>query len=620
MNKNKKIVIVGGVAGGASVAARLRRLSESVDIIMLQRGRYVSFANCGLPYHIGGEIKDREQLLIQTPEGLNNIFNIDVRIRTEALSIDKVNKQLTIKNLQSGEVYQESYDELVLSPGAAPIAPPIPGIDREGHYALRTIGDMDKIMGWNDKTNPLNVAVIGGGFIGLEMVEQLAHLGMEVSLVEAQNQVLPPLDVEVAQHVENQLKDKNINVYLKSKVVSFDDPNEKETAKASVLVFDNGIRLPADLVILSMGVRPETELAQNAQLEIGKFGGIRVNDYMQTTDPHIWAVGDVIETRNPVSGEWALIPLAGPANRQGRTVADNIMGRKTRYRGTWGTSVLRVFDLTIASTGLNEKQLKQAGMDYKAVQVHPYSHVTYYPNAEMMLIKLLFSPENGTIYGAQIIGKDAVERRLDILATAIQGNLTIDDVAHLELSYAPAYGSPKDPVNYAAMAARNILNGDMEVTEGYDLVAPSAEDFILDVRSTAEYNTQSIPNAIHIPLEELRKRLDEIPKDKMITTYCLSGQRSYFAYRLLMQKGFQVRNLCGGIRSWSIDRETINQKSSVLDTLSEEKTPNESLIKIDKTIEKQHSNEEWLKIKPKKLDYKKIHTLNVENITLKMEQ
>ena len=591
MQETKKVIIIGGVAGGASVAARLRRLSENVEIIMLQRGRYVSFANCGLPYHIGGEIEHRDQLLIQTPKGLHDRFNIDVRTETEALSIDRENKLLTIKNLKTNEVYQESYDDLVLSPGAAPIAPPIPGIDLPGHYALRTIGDMDKIMGWNEKVQPNKVAVIGGGFIGLEMVEQLTHLGMEVSLVEAQDQVLPPVDAEIALRVENELKDKHVSVYLNSKVVAFEAPNAEENAKASVLVFENGTRLEADLVILSMGVRPEVSLIQEAGLEVGAFGGIRVNNHMRTADPSIWAVGDAVETRCPVTGDWALIPLAGPANRQGRTAADNIMGRATRYRGTWGTSVVRVFDLTIACTGLNEKQLQQAGVGYEAVQVHPYSHVTYYPNADMLLVKLLFSPEDGTIYGAQIIGKDSVERRLDVLATAIQGGLSVDDVAHLELSYAPAFGSPKDPVNYAAMVARNVVNGDISITQAKDVDLSDAEAFILDVSSPSEYENQSIPNAINIPLDELRNRLDELPRDKEITIYCFSGQRSYFAYRMLSLNGFRAKNLSGGIRSWSIAHETVNDKHST----SEEKTIEKLLNHFKDRTQEQDKQEALLK-------------------------
>ena len=552
MPKAKKIVIVGGVAGGASVAARARRLSEESEIIIIQRGRHVSFANCGLPYHIGGEIKNREELLIQTPEGLKRRFNLDVRTESEALSIDRENQQLTVKNLRTGEIYQESYDDLVLSPGAEPLVPPIPGIDRAGHFTLRIIRDMDGIMHWNEEVKPEKAVVIGGGFIGLEMVEQLSKLGMQVSLVEAQDQILPPLDPDMALWMQQELQEKNVSLYLNSMVIGFEAPQEHESAKASVVVCEDGTRLEADLVILSMGVRPEIKLAKSAGLKIGELGGIRVNDHMRTEDPHIWAVGDAIEVRNPVTKEWALIPLAGPANRQGRLVADNIMGRHASYRGTWGTAVVRAFDLTAACTGANEKQLKQAGIGYESVHVHPYSHVGYYPGAELLEIKLLFSPEDGRIYGAQIIGKDTVERRLDVLATAIQGGLTVDDVAQLELCYAPAFGAPKDPVNLAAMAARNIVKGDMKVAQWYEVDKLNGDSLLLDVRDKEENQESAIPNAINIPLDELRDRLDELPKDKNIIVQCFSGHRSYFAYRMLRLHGFKVRNLTGGIRSWQV--------------------------------------------------------------------
>ena len=550
MLKAKKIIIVGGVAGGASAAARARRLSEETKIIIIQRGRHVSFANCGLPYHIGGEIKNREELLIQTPIGLKNRFNLDVRTESEAVSIDKENQLLTINNLRTSETYQESYDDLVLSPGAEPLVPPIPGIDREGHYTLRIIRDMDAIMAWNQKVTPKKAVVIGGGFIGLEMVEQLSKLGMQVSLVESQEQILPPIDPDMVLWMQQELEEKNVDLYLNSKVIGFEDPKDDESAKASVVVCEDGTRLEADLVILSMGVKPETKLIKDAGLKIGEFGGIRVNDHMRTEDPHIWAVGDAIEVRNPITSEWALIPLAGPANRQGRIVADNIMGRHASYRGTWGTAVVRAFDLTAACTGLNEKQLKQAGIGYESVHVHPYSHVGYYPGAELLEIKLLFSPEDGRIYGAQIIGKDTVERRLDVLATAIQGGLSVDDVAQLELCYAPAFGAPKDPVNLAAMAARNIVKGDMKVAQWHEVDELNSDSLLLDVRDKDENKESCIPNALNIPLDELRGRLSELPKDKDIVVQCFSGHRSYFAYRMLFLHGFKVRNLTGGIRSW----------------------------------------------------------------------
>lgn len=569
MIQTRKIIIVGGVAGGASVAARLRRLSEDVEIIIIERGSHVSFANCGLPYHIGGEITHRDQLLIQTPKGLYDRFNIEVRIETEVTHIDRTNKTLQITDLNTNESYQETYDQLVLSPGAEPLMPPLKGIHRPGHFALRNINDMDNIMQWNEQIQPKRAVVIGGGFIGLEMVEQLTRLGMHISLVEAQNQVLAPTDPDIAKWVEDELTANQIDVYLNNKVVAFEDPIDEENSKASTLVFEDGQRLAADLVILSMGVRPETAIVKEAGLAVGELGGIRVNDHMRTDDPNIWAVGDAIEVRHPVSKDWALIPLAGPANRQGRTAADNILGRATRYRGTWGTSVVRVFDQTIACTGLNEKQLQRAGMAYEAVHVHPFSHVTYYPNAHMLLIKLLFSPEDGKIYGAQIVGKDSVERRLDVLAAAIQGGMTVDDVAHLELSYAPAFGSPKDPVNIAAMVARNVINGDMRIAHVDEVASSDSSTIILDVSSPGEHANMSIPNSVNIPLNELRNRLSELPKEKRIIVYCFSGQRSYFAYRMLYLNGFDVHNLSGGIRNWKsqqpvIDKSSQNANSSLI--------------------------------------------------------
>jgi NADPH-dependent 2,4-dienoyl-CoA reductase/sulfur reductase-like enzyme/rhodanese-related sulfurtransferase len=582
---SRKIVIVGGVAGGASVAARVRRLSEDVDIIILERGSHVSFANCGLPYHIGGEITHRDQLLIQTPQGLYERFNIDVRIETEVTYIDRDKKILNVTNLATNESYEETYDQLVLSPGAEPLVPPMKGINRPGHFTLRNIRDMDNIMQWNEQVQPKHAVVIGAGFIGLEMVEQLTHLGMQITLVEAQSQVLAPTDPDIAQWVEDELKANNVSVHLNSKVTAFEDPIDDEESKASTLIFEDGQRLPADLVILSMGVRPEISLAKEAGLTVGNLGGIRVNDHMRTNDPAIWAVGDAIEVRHPVSKEWALIPLAGPANRQGRTAADNIMGRATRYRGTWGTSVVRVFEQTIACTGLNEKQLQHAGIAYEAVHVHPFSHVTYYPNAQMLLIKLLFSPEDGSIYGAQIIGKDSVERRLDVLATAIQGNMKVDDVAQLELSYAPAFGSPKDPVNIAAMVARNVINGDIHIAHPSNISTTDPATFILDVSSSSEHANMSIPNSINIPLNELRNRLAELPQDKEIIIYCFSGQRSYFAYRMLHLNGFKVRNLSGGIRNWKSLYPVVNKTSTIETSQQEESaTPQEQTHIFDQFI------------------------------------
>ena len=549
-DSSKKIIVIGGVAGGASVAARARRLSEEAHIIVIERGSFVSYANCGLPFHISGEIENRESLLVQTPEGLKNRFDLDVRTRSEAVSIDRETRHLEIRNLETNEVYSERYDDLVLAPGAAPLSPPIPGIDRAGHFALRSIPDMDAVIEWNNRVLPRHATVVGAGYIGLEMVEQLTHLGMSITLIEAAPQILGPVDEDIAFWPHRQLEDRNIDVRTSTMVVGFEEPTEAEDARASTVVLSDGSRLPTDLVILSIGVKPEVELARTAGLDVGELGGIRVNQHMRTSDEHVWAVGDAIEVRNPVTHDWSLLPLAGPANRQGRVAADNVMGRPSRYRGTWGTSVVRVFDLTIAATGLNERQLRGAGIAFDSVHVHPLSHVGYYPGAELLDMKLVFSAEDGTIYGAQVVGDESAARRIDVLATAIQGGMSVDDVAQLELCYAPAYGAPKDPVNLLAMAARNVVNDDVSIAQWHEVDDPGEDEVLLDVRSKEEREVSVIPGSIHIPLDELRGRLDELDMSKRIIVHCFSGQRSYFAYRMLRLRGFKVRNLTGGIRSW----------------------------------------------------------------------
>ncbi len=571
MTAPKKLIVIGGVAGGASVAARARRLSEEAHIIVIERGRFVSYANCGLPFHISGEIEKRESLLVQTPEGLKNRFNLDVRTLSDALRIDRENKLVEIRNLVSGEVYTETYDDLVLAPGADAVHPPIPGIDRDGHFALRWIPDMDAVIHWNKTIKPKHATVIGAGFIGLEMVEQLTRIGIAITLVEAAPQVMGAIDEDMAFWVQRQLEDHDIDVRLGATVVGFEEPAEGEDAAASTVVLADGIRIPTDLVILSMGAKPEVVLAKEAGLDVGDLGGIRVNQHMRTTDPHIWAVGDAIEVRNPVTQDWSLIPLAGPANRQGRVAADNVMGRPSRYRGTWGTSVVRVFDLTVAATGLSERLLDRAGIAFETVHVHPLSHVGYYPGAELLDMKLVFSAEDGTIYGAQVVGDESAARRIDVLATAIQGGLSVDDVAQLELCYAPAYGAPKDPANLLAMAARNVVNDDVDIAQWHEVDELADDEILLDVRSTDERAASSIPGSIHIPLDELRNRLDELDKDKQIIVHCFSGQRSYFAYRMLRLNGFTVRNLTGGIRSWQAahpDRERHKPASEHISALA----------------------------------------------------
>ncbi len=541
---------MGGVAGGASVAARARRLSEEAHIIVIERGSFVSYANCGLPFHISGEIEHREDLLIQTPEGLRNRFDLDVRTRCEAVSIDPEARHVDIRDLDTNEVYSERYDDLVLAPGASPIHPPIPGIDRTGHFALRSIPDMDAVIEWNNRVRPRHATVVGAGYIGLEMVEQLTHLGMSITLLEAAPQILGAVDEDMAFWPHRHLEDRNIDVRVGAMVVGFEEPTEAEDARASTVVLADGSRVPTDLVILSLGVKPDVELARTAGLDVGELGGIRVNQHMRTSHEHIWAVGDAIEVRNPVTQEWMLLPLAGPANRQGRVAADNVMGRPSRYRGTWGTSVVRVFDLTIAATGLNERQLRRAGIAFESVHVHPLSHVGYYPGAELLDMKMVFSAEDGTIYGAQVVGDESAARRIDVLATAIQGGLSVDDVAQVELCYAPAYGAPKDPANLLAMAARNVVNDDVSVAHWHEVDDLADDEVLLDVRSTDERAVSTIPGSVHIPLDELRDRVDELDPSKRFIVHCFSGQRSYFACRMLQLRGFDVRNLTGGIRSW----------------------------------------------------------------------
>jgi NADPH-dependent 2,4-dienoyl-CoA reductase/sulfur reductase-like enzyme len=431
-------------------------------------------------------------------------------------------RYVEIRNLDTNEVYSERYDDLVLAPGASPVHPPIPGIDRAGHFALRSIPDMDAVIEWNNRVQPRHATVVGAGYIGLEMVEQLMHLGMSITLLEATPQILGAVDEDMAFWPHRHLEDRNIDVRVGAMVVGFEEPTEAEDARASTVVLAEGSRVPTDLVILSLGVKPDVELARTAGLDVGELGGIRVNQHMRTSHEHIWAVGDAIEVRNPVTQEWTLLPLAGPANRQGRVAADNVMGRPSRYRGTWGTSVVRVFDLTIAATGLNERQLRRAGIAFESVHVHPLSHVGYYPGAELLDMKMVFSAEDGTIYGAQVVGDESAARRIDVLATAIQGGLSVDDVAQVELCYAPAYGAPKDPANLLAMAARNVVNNDVRIAHWHEV-----DD-----------------------LAELRDRVDELDPSKQFIVHCFSGQRSYFACRMLQLRGFDVRNLTGGIRSW----------------------------------------------------------------------
>jgi len=547
----RRIVIVGGVAGGASAAARARRLCEKCEIIVFERGPHVSFANCGLPYFVGGEIIEQDSLLLQTPATLRARFNLDVRVNTEVIAIDRAAQVVKVRELVTGREYDQPYDALVLSTGASPLTPPIPGIDRPGHFTVRNIPDVERIMAWIKDCKACRAVVVGGGYIGLEMAEQLKRRGLGVTVVEALPQVMTPLDPEMAAWLHQELRANDVELHLGDPVAAFEAPKPGESARASVVVLQSGQRIAADGVVLGMGVRPETALAKNAGLELGNSGGIRVNEHLQTNDPMISAVGDAIEVRDHVTGAWSLIPLAGPANRQGRIAAENILGRPSRYEGTQGTAVLRLFDLTAGCTGANEKCLRRARIPFHALHLHPGSHAGYYPGAERIAMKILFAPETGKLLGAQAVGHDGVDKRIDVLATALKGGMTVNDLAELELAYAPPFGSAKDPVNMAGMAAQNVLAEGVALAQWNEVVSIDPQrTLLLDVRRPDERAKGSIPGSIHIPLDEIRARMNELPHDREIVAYCLSGQRSYFACRILSQHGFQVRNLSGSYRTW----------------------------------------------------------------------
>jgi len=551
----KRLIIVGGVAGGASAAARARRLSEHSEIILLERGPHVSFANCGLPYLAGGEISERDDLLLQTPESLKARFHLDVRVGSEVTRIDRAARTVRVRELATGREYEERYDALVLATGAAPVRPPIPGIDRANHFLVRNIPDLDRIGAWLGSGGPRRIVVVGGGYIGLEMAEQLRQRDHEVTVVEGLPQVMAPLDPEMAAWLHAELREHGVGLHLNEPVVAFEAPTDQEPAGASIVVLKSGRRLPADAVILGLGVRPEAGLAREAGLEIGSLGGIRVNEHLQTSDPHIWAVGDVIEVRDGVTGLWSSIPLAGPANRQGRIAADVIFGRSSIYGRTWGTAVLRMFRLTAACTGASAKSLRRAGIPFEAVHLHPGSHAGYYPGAQPIAMKVLFAPGTGRLLGAQAVGRDGVDKRIDVLATALMAGLTVHDLAELELAYAPPFGSAKDPVNLAGMAAQNVLAGDVAIVQWDEIAGlDPATTRLLDVRDDEERAAGFIPGSLHIPLNELRRRLEELPRDRTLVAYCHSGQRSYFAARLLSQHGFDVRNLTGAWRTWNAAR------------------------------------------------------------------
>jgi NADPH-dependent 2,4-dienoyl-CoA reductase/sulfur reductase-like enzyme/rhodanese-related sulfurtransferase len=538
-----KVVIIGGVAGGASTAARLRRLKEDAEIIIVERGEHISYANCGLPYYIGAVIKEREKLFVMEPRKFRDWFNIEVRVNSEAVALDREAKKVAVKDLRTGQKYWESYDYLVLSPGAAPIRPPLPGIGGEAVFTLRSVADTDRIYRFLEEKRPARAVVVGGGFIGLEMAENLHARGLKVSIVEAAPQVLPNLDPEMAALVQQHLREAGASVYLADALAEFRDTG----AGAIKAVLGSGKEIEAGLAILAIGVRPETELARSAGLAVGR--GIKVNEYLQTSDPRIYALGDAVEVVDFVTGAPAVIPLAGPANKQGRIAANNIAGRREPYRGTQGTAVLKVFDLTVASTGAGERSLRQAGLAYRSCIVQPNSRAGYYPGGRPMVLKLLFSPA-GAIYGAQAVGYSGVDKRIDVIAAALRAGQSVYALQELELAYAPPYSSAKDPVNLAGYVAGNILRGDVDVIHCPELLAAHKEAMqIIDVREPEEFSRGHIEGALNIPLGRLRERLGEIEPGREPVIYCAVGLRSYLAARILVQKGFPgVRSLDGGYR------------------------------------------------------------------------
>lgn len=545
-----KYLIIGGVAGGATTAARLRRNDENAEIILFERGKHISYANCGLPYYIGDTIQDRDQLFVKTPEEFSQLFNMEVRVLNEVLSIDKVKKSVTVKNLATGEEYEESYDKLVLSPGAEPIRPPIPGINLPGIYTLRNVPDTDSIKSYIEDKKPKRAVIIGAGFIGLEMAENLHKLGIFVTIVEMSEQVMNILDYEMAAEVHQHLKVHNVEFYLKNGVSSISDKNGSLT-----VILNSGKELDADLVILSIGVKPEIKLASDAELEISERGGIVVNEHLLTSDPDIYALGDAISYLNPLTGTSAIVPLAGPANKQGRIVADNIVGGNNRkYKGTIGTGIAKVFDLTVASTGISEKLAKRENIKYESIIIHPSSHAGYYPDAIPMSIKALFSPEDGKLLGAQIVGYDGVDKRIDMIASVITMGGSIYDLEELEHAYAPPFSSAKDPVNIIGFIADNIIQGKTKIIQWHELQQMDHKTLhLIDVRTTDEFPLGTIEGAVNIPYTEMRDHLDEIPRDKKIILFCGVGLRGYVAERILLQHGYtDVYNLTGGFKTYSL--------------------------------------------------------------------
>jgi len=544
------LLIVGGVAGGASAAARARRLSEDAHIILFERGPDVSFANCGLPYYIGDEITERDKLLVATPERLHARLKLDVRVRTQVEAIDRHAKIIRVRDLATGREYEESYDKLILAPGAAPLRPPIPGIDLPGVFTLRTLGDTDRIKQAVDQ-GVRQAVLLGGGFISLELAENFVRRGISTTVVEKNEQVLMPFDREMTTPIAEQLTAHGVKLVLGQTAEAFEP-----TPDGLLVRLQSGLGLPAQLVVLGIGVRPENKLAAGAGLEVGPRGGIQVNDHLQTSDPDIYAVGDAIEVKDFVTGLPTQVPLAGPANRQGRIAADNACGQEAKYRGTQGTAIIRVFDLTAAMTGASEKTLQRVKRPYRKIYIHPTQHAGYYPGAEQMTLKLVFDPLSGKILGAQAVGGVGVDKRIDVLAVAIQAGMTVYDLEEMELAYSPQYGSAKDPINMAGFVAAGLLRGEHPQVDVEHVLAAANDHrhFLLDVRTPLEYVRGHIPGAVNIPVDELRTRVKELPRDREIAAYCQVGQRGYLATRILRQIGFQAANIGGGYKTYQLWR------------------------------------------------------------------
>ena len=540
-----KIVIIGGVAGGATAAARLRRLDENAEIIVIERSGFVSYANCGLPYFIGGEITERESLTLQTPESFLARFRIDIRINEEAISIDTKEKIISIRKVLTNEEYKESYDKLILAPGAAAIKPDVSGVDLDGVFTLRTVENTFEIDKFIDDKKIKTAVIVGGGFVGLEMAENLTNKGINVTLLQRSRYVMSMLDGDMAAILQNYIRTKGISLQTNAQLSAIEKKEDKLVVKVS------GKEFITDMVVLAVGVVPESTLAKKAGLELGVKGAIKVDTHMQTSNVDIYAVGDVVETKHFVTGKPMIIPLAGPANKQGRIAADNICGIQSEYKGSQGSVIMKMFDMTVASTGINKKQADEEGMESDCVLLSSASHATYYPNAKNMFIKVLFEKKSGIILGAQIVGFAGVDKRIDVLATAIRARMSASDLEELDLAYAPPYSSAKDPVNMAGYVISNILTDRVNQIHWDDVDRLNENDFILDTRTTYEYDNGHIENAINIPVDNLRERVDELPIDKRIYVYCHSGLRSYIACRILMQKGYDVVNISGGYGIYS---------------------------------------------------------------------